>query len=410
MEVIMRKVSELTPYAQNTKKHDQKQINNVANSIKRFGWQQPIVIDENGVVVIGHCRLLAAKKLKQDEVPCTVASGLTEEEVRELRIADNKTNESLWDMEMLEMELPELDFDGFDFDFDDLFEEEHKATDWFETRERYEEDEGTDEEYSEFLEKFEPKKTTDDCYTPDNVYDAVANWVADEYGLNRESFVRPFYPGGDYQKYKYKNGCVVVDNPPFSIMAEIIRFYSTNGIRFFLFAPALTLFSARDVDVTYITTGSPIVYENGAVVSTSFITNLDMYRIRTAPELFEAIDKVNRQNLRKSNKELAVYSYPEHVVTSAMAQKWSKYGVDYHLEKEHCVAVSALDSQKEQGKSIYGGGFLISYPAAAEKAAAEKAAAEQKEINVWGLSERELKMIAELGERKEQEEEGSVYE
>ena len=95
MEVIMRKVSELTPYAQNTKKHDQKQINNVANSIKRFGWQQPIVIDENGVVVIGHCRLLAAKKLKQDEVPCTVASGLTEEEVRELRIADNKTNESL---------------------------------------------------------------------------------------------------------------------------------------------------------------------------------------------------------------------------------------------------------------------------------------------------------------------------
>lgn len=123
MEVIMRKVSELTPYAQNTKKHDQKQINNVANSIRRFGWQQPIVIDENGVVVIGHCRLLAAKKLKQNEVPCTVASGLTEEEVRELRIVDNKTNESLWDMEMLEVELPELEFDGFDFDFDCLFEE-----------------------------------------------------------------------------------------------------------------------------------------------------------------------------------------------------------------------------------------------------------------------------------------------
>ena len=126
MEVIMRKVSELTPYAQNTKKHDQKQINNVANSIKRFGWQQPIVIDENGVVVIGHCRLLAAKKLKQDEVPCTVASGLTEEEVRELRIADNKTNESLWDVEMLDVELPELDFVGFDFDFDGLFDEERE--------------------------------------------------------------------------------------------------------------------------------------------------------------------------------------------------------------------------------------------------------------------------------------------
>ena len=118
MEIIMRKVSDLIPYAQNTKKHDQKQIDNVANSIRRFGWQQPIVIDENNVVVIGHCRLLAAKKLKQKEVPCTVASGLTDQEIRELRIADNKTNESPWDLEMLEVELPDLDFDGFDFGFD----------------------------------------------------------------------------------------------------------------------------------------------------------------------------------------------------------------------------------------------------------------------------------------------------
>lgn len=118
MNIIMRKVSELTPYEKNTKLHDQKQIDNVANSIRRFGWQQPLVIDEQGVVVIGHCRLLAAKKLKQKEVPCTIASGLTEEEIRELRIADNKTNESLWDMEMLGIELADLDFEGFDFDFD----------------------------------------------------------------------------------------------------------------------------------------------------------------------------------------------------------------------------------------------------------------------------------------------------
>ena len=118
MEITMKKVSELIPYAQNTKKHDQKQIENVANSIKRFGWQQPIVIDENNVVVIGHCRLLAAKKIKQKEVPCTVASGLTDQEIRELRIADNKTNESPWDMDMLNVEMPDLDFEGFEFDFD----------------------------------------------------------------------------------------------------------------------------------------------------------------------------------------------------------------------------------------------------------------------------------------------------
>lgn len=117
MEIVMRKVSELTPYEKNAKTHDAKQVDNVANSIKRFGWQQPIVIDENGVVVIGHCRLMAAKKLKLKEVPVTVASGLTEDEIKELRIADNKTNESPWVLGMLAEDIEGLDFEGFDLDF-----------------------------------------------------------------------------------------------------------------------------------------------------------------------------------------------------------------------------------------------------------------------------------------------------
>lgn len=117
MEIVMRKVSELTPYGLNAKKHDDKQVANVANSIKRFGWQQPIVIDEQGVVVIGHCRLMAAKKLGLKEVPVTVASGLTEDEIKELRIADNKTNESPWDLGLLAEDIEGLDFEGFDLDF-----------------------------------------------------------------------------------------------------------------------------------------------------------------------------------------------------------------------------------------------------------------------------------------------------
>lgn len=134
MEIVMKKVSELKPYDKNAKKHDAKQIENVANSIKRFGWQQPIVIDDNGVVVIGHCRLMAAKKLGLSHVPATVASGLTDLEIRELRIADNKTNESPWDFALLEEDASELLFDGFDFgfdsaaaDIDDLFEESEEA-------------------------------------------------------------------------------------------------------------------------------------------------------------------------------------------------------------------------------------------------------------------------------------------
>lgn len=123
MEIVMRKVDDLIPYGRNQKTHDEKQIKNVANSIKRFGWQQPIVVDEKNVVVIGHCRLLAAQKLGLDEVPVTVASGLSEDEIRELRIADNKTNESEWNYEFLKQDEEELSFAGFDFDFDLLNDE-----------------------------------------------------------------------------------------------------------------------------------------------------------------------------------------------------------------------------------------------------------------------------------------------
>ena len=110
-------VKDLIPYEKNTKKHDDVQINNVAESIKQYGFVQPIVIDKNNVVVIGHCRLLAAKKLKMAEVPCVCVEDLTEEQVKALRIVDNKSNESPWDFDFLADELADLDLSDFDFDF-----------------------------------------------------------------------------------------------------------------------------------------------------------------------------------------------------------------------------------------------------------------------------------------------------
>ena len=91
-----------------------------------------------------------------------------------------------------------------------------------------------EQQYFEFVEKFKPKKTTDDCYTPQLIYDAVADWVAQRYGVDRTSFFRPFYPGGNYDGEDY-TGKIVVDNPPFSIITAIIRFFLNRGIRFFLF-------------------------------------------------------------------------------------------------------------------------------------------------------------------------------
>ena len=117
MKITEMSVKELKPYAKNTKKHDKTQIANVAESIKQYGFVQPIVVDKDNSIVIGHCRYEAAKKLKLETVPCVCVDELTDEQVKALRIVDNKSNESPWNMEFLTDELAEIDMSGFDFDF-----------------------------------------------------------------------------------------------------------------------------------------------------------------------------------------------------------------------------------------------------------------------------------------------------
>lgn len=117
MNVQNRKLSELTPYPGNAKKHDKKQIANVAESIRQYGFVQPIVVDRDDVIIIGHCRALAAKKLGMDEVPCVSMDDLTPEQVNAFRLVDNKSNESDWDFDLLAEELSGLDLSAFDFDW-----------------------------------------------------------------------------------------------------------------------------------------------------------------------------------------------------------------------------------------------------------------------------------------------------
>lgn len=113
--------AQVKPYERNAKIHTEKQIDNIANSIRRFGWQQDTVLTADNVLVIGHGRRLAALKLGC-EMPYhridKTADDLTDADIRELRIADNQTNaETGMDFEALEAELEDLSFDGFDFDF-----------------------------------------------------------------------------------------------------------------------------------------------------------------------------------------------------------------------------------------------------------------------------------------------------
>ena len=255
----------------------------------------------------------------------------------------------------------------------------------------------TDAEYQAFVDKFKPRKTTDDCYTPPLVYDAVRDWACAEYGIDPEAIVRPFYPGGDYEHYDYPKGCVVLDNPPFSILSKICAFYLDKGIQFFLFAPSLTVLSGRStvMRMNHIICDADITYENGAVVRTAFVTSYGEGEImRTAPMLKRAIDAATQETLKAKRKQRPKYEYPDYVVTAAAMQKLAKYGIDFAIGRNECCSVSQLDSMRERGKAIFGGGLLLNEEAAARRAAAERAAAE-----VWNLSEHEWKIVRRMSER-----------
>ena len=272
----------------------------------------------------------------------------------------------------------------------DLFGEEVRP------KARYVQGQVGKDDYGEFTEKFKPKLTTDDCYTPVEVYEAVLGWLREKVDLSGANIVRPFWPGGDYEAYDYKEDDVVVDNPPFSILAGILRFYQGSGIRFFLFGPQLTLFSSSSSSsLTYIPCACAVEYANGAKVSTGFISNLfgDVFAM-SAPDLRKRIKEAQEKAKGYDSVSLPRYEYPPEVLTSSMLGYLSTHGVEFKVMRDEVspVPLSALASQKAVGKAIFGKGWLISEKKAAEKKAAERKAAERKaaeNVIVWELSEAE---------------------
>lgn len=118
MELVKLPISKIKPYPNNPRRNDSA-VEAVAESIRQCEYIAPIIIDENNVVLAGHTRLKALKKLGYKEAECVVKTGLTEEQKRKYRLLDNKTNElAEWDFDLLADELDGLDFDGFDFGFD----------------------------------------------------------------------------------------------------------------------------------------------------------------------------------------------------------------------------------------------------------------------------------------------------
>ena len=143
MQIIYKKIEELVPYEKNPRNNDDA-VEYVANSIKEFGFKVPIIIDKDNVIVAGHTRYKASKKLNLKEVPCIVADDLTDEQIKAFRLADNKTSEiATWDFDLLDQELSELtNFNMEDFGFDiledttnveDVSEDEYDADDTYPT-------------------------------------------------------------------------------------------------------------------------------------------------------------------------------------------------------------------------------------------------------------------------------------
>ena len=238
-------------------------------------------------------------------------------------------------------------------------------------------------DYDEFVDKFKPKLTTDDCYTPQPIYDTVLEYVGEKVDLSGKNILRPFKPGGDYENEIYNDNDVVIDNPPFSILSQIVRFYHSRGIPFFLFAPALTLFSScriKGEPITKIVCGATITYENGAKVSTSFLTNMwGDGAVIVDGDLYKRLDKVNN---KPPTALLRSYAFPKYLISAARLQKIAKQGILLTIPKTQLYRVRKLND----GTTVYGSGFLCSEKAAAEKAVAVK------------LSDAEMQIIQSLNQ------------
>ena len=126
MKIIEKAPDALIPYEFNNKIHDEVQVNRIANSIKEFGFLQPVVIDKNNIIIVGHGRVLGALKLGLEKIPCVLADDLTDEQIKKYRILDNKLNESDYDIANLKLELdslPNLNIGDLEIGINTLFPE-----------------------------------------------------------------------------------------------------------------------------------------------------------------------------------------------------------------------------------------------------------------------------------------------
>lgn len=216
----------------------------------------------------------------------------------------------------------------------------------------------TDEEYKEWCAHFDDRpKTTDDCYTPRAVIDFVEDYFCDYYNIDRKQIIRPFYPGGDYEKEDYTDK-VVLDNPPFSLLTKIVQFYQKHGVKFVLFCNGTTGTTKMYGLLTY-HIGGTVTYENGARVNTAFVTNMNETEAIVSDRDFS--DKLEKLT-NKATRQKCKYEIDE--ITLATVKK-----CDWVLLKSEIIE----DIHKTR-KDAFGIGYKITREAGIRRNEAERKA------------------------------------
>lgn len=229
------------------------------------------------------------------------------------------------------------------------------------------------ETYEQFVEKFKPKKTTDDCYTPSHIWPIVDGYVRKTFPYYANAdFLRPFYPGGDYEHAEYPKGAVVVDNPPFSILSKIVRFYLSEAIPFFLFAPSLTAIGYLSHGASVVFADTNITFENGALINIGFVHNLGGPAIRTAPQLFRNIEEAEKAALKHLKKQVRSIDVPDFIMTGARFNKLASAGVEVGLGRDAFLHIRKTSG----GYNLFGSGVIIGEKVA-ERIRAERILAER---------------------------------
>ena len=238
-------------------------------------------------------------------------------------------------------------------------------------------------DYESFIKKFtENPKTTDECWTPQDVWEAVRDFVDTIYPLKDKQILRPFYPGGDYKNAEYPENGVVIDNPPFSMFTSICKFYQERDIPFFLFGPGLTIFSVIKYGCSVVVVANQLTFSNGAKVRCNFATNLLGDNVCLAsPRLSRILEECPSQD-EKVN--LACYNYPEELLSCSDLQTIASGNEEFAVRWNEATYCRNLDNHPKKC-CLFGNHLLVAKAKAKAKAAIPIRLSEREERIVEGL-------------------------